>query len=330
MHEDLIRSARRRIRITAAAGVLLLALTITALVFPMALVVFAGFTLVGAPWDLGWSLVGWSLGVSAACGLLGAGAVFAWSLAHSERRALEFVRAWPLPGRETPPPPRLPKTALRQVTNLVQGLSLAAGVLPPQCAVVIDEAPNCLTVGRRPTSAWIVVTTGLLAALPRAELEAVLAYEIGRIAELDVSLDTVVYACTARVFELWAGVFDDVDEVTLLLGPLAVLAAPLVVGGVLLRAVALRTRASLSDGLAVRYCRNPVAFAHGLRRICEDPRDVARGDPGNAHLWLEYPHTRPSRWFLRTHRILPRRVDRIERLARLPQSRAANTSSSGA
>jgi Zn-dependent protease with chaperone function len=103
-----------------------------------------------------------------------------------------------------------------------------------------------------------------------------------------------------------------------LLGPLALLAAPLVVGGVVLRAVALRTRAKLSDGLAVRYCRNPVALARGLRRIAEDPRDVARGDPGNAHLWLEYPHTRPSRWFLRTHRILPRRVDRIERLARLP------------
>ena len=318
VHEDLIRSARRRIRAVTAGGVLLLALTVTALVFPMALVVFAAFTVVGAPWDLGWELVVWSLGVSAVFGVLGAGAVFAWSLARSERRALEFVRAWPIPGHETPPPPRLPKEAVRQLTNLVQGISLAAGVLPPRCAVVIDEAPNCLTVGRRPASAWIVVTTGLLASLPRAELEAVIAYEIGRVTELDVSLDTVVYACTARVFELWGGVFDDVDEVTLLLGPLAVLAAPLVVGGVVLRAIALRTRARLSDGLAVRYCRNPVALAHGLRRIAEDGRDVARGDPGNAHLWLEYPHTRSSRWFLRTHRILPRRVERIERLARLP------------
>ena len=322
MHEDVIRSARRRIRLVAAGGVLLLTLTIAALVFPMALVVFGAFTVLGAPWDLGWELVRWSLGVSLAFGLAGAGAVFAWSMMRSERRALEFVRAWPLPGTDTPRPPRLPERSLRQATNLVQGLALAAGVLPPACAVVVDDAPNCLTVGRDPKHAWIVVTTGLLESLPRAELEAVLAYEIGRVAELDVSLDTVVYACTARVFELWAGGFDDVDEVTFLLGPVAVLAAPLVVGGVLLRAVALRTRAKLSDGLAVRYCRNPVALAHGLRRIAEDGRDVARGDPGNAHLWLEYPHTRPSRWFLRTHRILPKRVARIEQLARIPSGQS--------
>jgi Zn-dependent protease with chaperone function len=319
VHDDLIASARRRIRLVTAAGVALLAVTITVLIFPMALVLFAAFAALGARWGFGWALVWWSLGVSAAFGVIGAAGVFAWSLARSERHALEFVRAWPMPGRDTPPPPRLPDGAYRRARNLIDGLSLATGVLPPSCAMVIDDAPNCLTVGRQPTSAWIVVTTGLLDSLPRAELEAVLAYEIGRVAELGVSLDTVVYACTRRVFELWAGVFDDLDEMTFLLGPLALLATPLVVGSALLRAVVLRTRARLSDGLAVRYCRNPVALARGLRRIVEDPREVRGGDPGNAHLWLEYPHTRSSRWFLRTHRILPERVRRIENLARLPE-----------
>ena len=42
---------------------------------------------------------------------------------------------------------------------------------------------------------------------------------------------------------------------------------------------------------------------------------MRRGDPANAHLWLEYPHTRASRWLLRTHRILPLRVRRLEKLA---------------
>ena len=51
----------------------------------------------------------------------------------------------------------------------------------------------------------------------------------------------------------------------------------------------------------------------GLRRILEDRHEVRRGDPANAHLWLEYPHTRASRWFLRTHRILPRRLEHLER-----------------
>ncbi len=85
----------------------------------------------------------------------------------------------------------------------------------------------------------------------------------------------------------------------------------------LLRAGILRSRAKFSDGLAVRYCRNPVALVKALRRILDDPHEVRRGDPANAHLWLEYPHTRASRWLLRTHRILPRRVRRLERLAGL-------------
>jgi heat shock protein HtpX len=189
-------------------------------------------------------------------------------------------------------------------------------VLPPRTAVVIDDAPNCLTIGRSPQTAWIVVTTGLLD-LPHRELEAILAYEIGRIAELDVSLDTVVYACTARSVALWLTGFGHFHESSLLTAPVAILVTPIVLGGFLLRGAALRNRARLSDGLAVRYCRNPVALAAALRRIHDDPREVRRGDSANAHLWLEYPHTRASRLFLRTHRILVRRIERVERVARV-------------
>jgi Zn-dependent protease with chaperone function len=316
VHEEEIRVARWRIRLVAAAGVALLSFTVAVLVFPVALVIFAGFAVLGASWGFGIALFVWSAVVSAGIGVASGAGVFAWSLARAEHRALEMVRAWPYPGSPPAPPPRLPPGTYERAQRLVQGLAIAAGVLPPSCAVVIDDAPNCLTVGRSPTTAWIVVTTGLLE-LPRTELEAVLAYEIGRVAELDVSFDTVVYACSARGFELWAATFGELDEMSLLLAPFAVVLTPVVAGGMLLRAAALRTRARLSDGLAVRYCRNPVALAHALRRILEDPAEVRRADPGNAHLWLEYPHTRASRWLLRSHRILPARVKRLERLARL-------------
>jgi Zn-dependent protease with chaperone function len=316
VHEDEIGIARWRIRLVAAAGVALLALTVAVLVFPIAIVVFGAFALLGAPFGFGVSLLVWSAAVSTVIGVLSSAGVFAWSLSRAERRALEMVRAWPHPGSPPALPPRLPRGAYERADRLIQGLAIAAGVLPPSCAVVIDDAPNCMTVGRKPATAWIVVTTGLLE-LPRTELEAVLAFEIGRVAELDVSLDTVVYACSARGFELWAATFGELDETSFLLAPFAVLLTPVVGGGMLLRAAALRMRARLADGLAVRYGRNPVALAHALRRILEDPAEVRRGDPGNAHLWLEYPHTRASRWLLRTHRILPRRVQRLERLARL-------------
>jgi Zn-dependent protease with chaperone function len=314
VHDDLIRSGRRRIVAAAATGVLLLTLVVGVLALPVALLVGLLGVLLDAPWGLDGGLILWAVTTSLALGILVAGTTFTVALALAERRIVGDVGAWPGFRPKLVPPLTTTEPDYRRLRQLLDALSLAAGVPPPHAAVVVDEAPNCLTVGRRPATAWIVVTTGLLAELPRAELEAVLAYELGRITTLEVSLDTVVYASTARTFELWAAVFDDFDEISLLLIPLGVLALPFVVAAGLLRAFTLRSRARLADGLAVRYCRNPAALAAALRRLLDDPRAVRCGDPGNAHLWLEYPHTVASRLLLRTDRILPRRIARLEQM----------------
>jgi heat shock protein HtpX len=317
VHEAIIRSARRRLWLVSAAGLVVLSLTMAAIVFPVAWVMGALANPAGARLGYGWGLVAWSLEISGVLGVVVATGVFVWSLFHSEGRVLEFVRAWPGPRAGPNPPPRLPPDALQTAERILEGIVLAAGVHKPGVAVVIDDAPNCLTVGRKPETAWIVVTTGLLDSLSYRELEAVLAYELGRVVELEVSLDTAVYALTGQTFQLWAAAFADLDDVSFILMPFAVLATPFVLTAGLLRAAVLRSRAKFSDGLAVRYCRNPVALVKALRSVLDNPHEVRRGDPGNAHLWLEYPHTRASRWLLRTHRILPRRVRRLERLAGL-------------
>jgi Zn-dependent protease with chaperone function len=315
-HETEIHAGRWRIRLVAVIGVGVLALTAALLVFPVTWFVLWVFGLAGASVGRGGNLLLWSIALSLGMGLGFGLGVYVWSLARAERRALELVRAWPIPGLSAGPPVSVAPETLPRVQRIIDTIAIAAGVTPPSAAVVVDDAPNCLSIGRTPARAWIVVTTGLLE-LPHRELEAVLAYEIGRVAELDVSLDTVVYACTARSVELWAVAFGDLDDTTFITAPVALLVTPVVACGLLLRALALRNRARLSDGLAVRYCRDPVALAAALRRIWEDPAQVRHGNPANAHLWLEYPHTRTSKLFLRTHRILPHRVERIERLARL-------------
>jgi heat shock protein HtpX len=314
VHDDLIRSGRRRIVAAAVAGVLLLALVVAVVALPVALLVGLLGVALGSPWGVDGGLLVWSALTSLALGLVVAGITFAVGLVLAERRVVNDVGAWPGFTPKSVPPLTTAEPDYRRFRKLLDGLAIAAGVPPPQAAVVVDEAPNCLTIGRGPETAWIIATTGLLAELPRAELEAVLAYELARVSTLEVSLDTVVYASTARTFEVWAAVFDDFDEISFLLIPLGALAAPFVAAAGLLRALALRSRARLADGLAVRYCRNPAALAAALRRLLDDPRAVRRGDPGNAHLWLEYPHTVVSRIFLGTHRILPRRIARLEQL----------------
>jgi len=131
VHEDEIGRARWRIRLVAAAGVALLAVTIAVLVLPIAVVVFGGFALLGGSFGLGVSLLAWSAAVSAAIGVVLSAGVFAWSLLPAEQRALEFVRAWPYPGSPPAPPPRMPPRAYERTDRLIQGLAIAAGVLPP-------------------------------------------------------------------------------------------------------------------------------------------------------------------------------------------------------
>jgi len=314
VHEDLVRSARRRLWIVTAAGIAVLGLTLALLVFAVAWVLGAASNPLGTDLGVGRGLVEWALLVGLVIGMPGAVGIFTVSFWHAEVGALGYVQAWPGPRAQAIPPPTLPVGDLRRVEQMLEVLSLAAGVRAPRVAMIIDDAPNCLTIGRTPDRAWIVVTTGLVELLSKRELEAILAYELGRVVELEVSLDTAVYALTARTFEVWAAAFDDADEVALLLVPLGLLAVPFLLASVALRGAALRNRARLADGLAVRYCRDPGALARALRAILDRRDEVRLADPANAHLWLEYPHSRVSRWLLRTHRILPKRIRRLERL----------------
>jgi heat shock protein HtpX len=315
VHEDHIRSARIRLWLAAIGGLTVLSLSLACLVFPIAWVLGAASNVLGTGYGFGWGLVAWAAVVSLGIAVPVSVVLFGWSLLHAEQQALTFVHAWPRPNGSARRPARLDPALLERVEHRVEIIAIAAGVTAPRVAAIVDDAPNCMTVGRSPERAWLVVTTGLVSSLSERELEAVLAYELGRIAELEVSLDTVVYALTTRSFELWVAAFSDVDHVVLLLLPLALLAVPFLIASVVLRGVALRNRARLADGLAVRYCRDPGALARALRTVLDDPTEVRRGDAANAHLWLEYPHSRASRWFLRSHRILPRRIRRLERLA---------------
>jgi heat shock protein HtpX len=316
VHFDLQRAGRRRLVATAVAGVALLTGSIALLLFPF----FAASMFVLSPFFGEQSFageVGRSAALSVVVGFVTAASTTAFAWHRAERDALRSadLQLATVPGSrlDVVPSWRVGGEALPRVRTLLDALAIAAGVSAPRCAVVVDPAPNLLSIGRRPDTAWIVCTTGLLDEFPRRELEALLAYELGRVACREVSLDTVVYACTANAYEAWGGTFG-FDHGAIVLAPLAVLALPLFAGCALLRRAALSTRARLSDGLAVQFCRDPVALLSALRRLAADPRTVRFAGAPNAHLWLDYPHTRASRWLLGTRRLLGARIRRLERM----------------
>ena len=91
----------------------------------------------------------------------------------------------------------LPPEQLRPIQRLVDTVAIAAGLtVTPQVRIVDDPAPNAFATGLTPGKSFIGITTGLLATMPKRELEAVIAHEMSHVRNRDTRLMTlaVVFA----------------------------------------------------------------------------------------------------------------------------------------
>ncbi len=75
--------------------------------------------------------------------------------------------------------------------NVVEEISIAAGVPMPKVYLIDDPAHNALATGRDPRHAGMAVTTGLLALMNRQELQGVLAHEVAHVRNYDVRFATL-------------------------------------------------------------------------------------------------------------------------------------------
>jgi heat shock protein HtpX len=96
------------------------------------------------------------------------------SLRAGDRIVLRISHARPIADGEA--------TELR---NVVGELSVAANIPPPTIHLIDDSAPNAFAIGRGPGHAALAVTTGLLEALDREELQGVVAHEVAHIRNED-------------------------------------------------------------------------------------------------------------------------------------------------
>jgi heat shock protein HtpX len=173
-----------------------------------------------------------------------------------------------------------PPDADPQLGNLVEGLAISADVPRPRVAIVDDPAPNAFAVGRTPDTAVIGVTTGLLEVLSRDETEAVVSYEISRVASRDIALCTWAVAMTGHTIETW----ENSERIFVKLG----LLLPVLLAH-RLRAFILRGQTEQQDMLAVRFTRNPRALLDALVKLRDDGRVIGRVTSASAPLWLEPP-----------------------------------------
>ena len=215
----------------------------------------------------------------------------------SDKVALSMSRAKPADPQE-----------YRQLHNLVEELSIAAGLPKPRVYVVDDAAPNAFATGRDPEHAAVAVTTGLLQRMERDELQGVLAHELSHIENRDTLVMTIAVTLVGVIVLLadwmlramfWGGMGRDRDRggglgaPLALVGLLLMILAPLIAQ--LMQFAISRQREFLADADAVRLTRYPDGLVKALQKLHTDPTVVRSASRATAHLWIESPIEREGK-----------------------------------
>lgn len=229
------------------------AVVVLALAIPIAAVVVLVLALLSVPWWLG-------LIIGLVAGLAVAGLGLWYRLRRADRLVLDRVGA-----------AATPSVGAERMGNLVQGLSLGAGVDAPELLVVDDEACNAMAV-RTGGRNSIVATSGLVEALDVVELEGVVAELLVRLRNGDAE------AATRGAALLGLPLID---------GPLrGLLAGPATAG---LGRLFPDDRDLTADRQAVALTRYPPGLLAALR-ILESRSLTPRSSSGGLrHMWLVDP-----------------------------------------
>ena len=233
---------------------------------------------------------------------------------------------------------------LKPLRRLVDNVSIGAGLpVTPELRIVDDPAPNAFAAGLRPAKSYVGVTTGLLQAMPKRELEAVIAHEISHIRNRDTYLMTmaVVFAgVIALIADIgfrsiaYGGRSRKAGGLVVVLAVVGFILAPF--AALLLRMSLSRRREYLADAGAAEILSDPEAMALALRRLELDPTTIRYGNTSTAHLWVESPTDRVdsmrngvlelSSWF-NTHPPVKARIAALEDAGgfRLPERLPADT-----
>lgn len=202
--------------------------------------------------------------------------------------------------------------------NMVENISITTGMPMPKVYIINDPAPNAFATGRDPKHSAIAVTSGLLDIMDDAELEGVLAHEMGHIQNFDIRVSMIVFGLVVAVGIIadillrmsFFGRGRDNNPVVMILGLVAIIVAPLV--AMLVQLAVSRQREYLADATGALTTRHPEGLASALQKLGEYGAPVRRKSSSMAHMWISDPD-KPgfAARMLSTH---PPIAERIERL----------------
>ena len=232
---------------------------------------------------------------------------------NSDKLALRMHHAEPVTRASAP-----------ELHEMVGRLVQRAGLPMPKVFIIRQDQPNAFATGRNPENAAVAVTTGIMQALERDELEGVIAHELAHIKNRDTLTMTVAATVAGAIsmlaqFGFFFGGGRDRDNP---MGPLGVLLAVLFapLAALLIQMTISRTREYSADRLGAEISGNPLGLASALRKISAYARQIpmpsAERNPASAPLFIINPLTgqRMDNLFS-THPSVENRVRALEAMA---------------
>lgn len=195
----------------------------------------------------------------------------------------------------------------KQWQNVVDEMSIAAGLPAPKAYIIDDSGPNAFATGSSPARSSIVATRGLLEACNRDELQAVAAHEMSHIRNFDIRLMLVLAVLVGAVALIsdWTarGLFRSGGRrgsrrsggsggggaalIILAVWLITVILAPIL--SQLLAMCVSRKREYLADASGAELTRNPLALASALEKIGVKVEPTRSINQGSAHLCIADP-----------------------------------------
>jgi heat shock protein HtpX len=230
----------------------------------------------------------------------------------------------------------------KQWQNVVEEMSIAAGIPLPKTYIIDDPDPNAFATGRNPQNSSIALTRGLLETLNRDELQAVAAHEMSHIKNFDTRLMLMIAVLVGAIALIadWTarGIFrrgrssssrrsssggsgaGAVILVILTIWLITVILAPLL--SRLLAMFVSRKREYLADASGAELTRNPLALAQALEKIDSRVEPTRLINQGTAHLCIADPKGQPlgrkEGWFadlFTTHPPIDKRITALKEMA---------------
>ncbi len=183
--------------------------------------------------------------------------------------------------------------------RLVARLAQRAGLPKPRVYVVDNPTPNAFATGRNPEHAAVAVTTGIMQALNRQELEGVLGHELGHIKNRDILISSIAAVMAGAISYLatmaqWAMIFgggrgnDEEGGGNPLVMLAMMIVAPL--AATVIQMAISRSREYIADRTGAEICGHPKALASALQKLSDyNKQRPMQVNPASAQMYIVNP-----------------------------------------